>query len=48
MSDIVNEQTEDKILEAEVSDEWLEAAAYVGSLGAYTEGAWCTHMACPA
>jgi hypothetical protein len=47
MSNIKNEQTEDEILETEVSDESLEAAAYVGSLGAYTEGAWCTRFACP-
>ena len=47
MSEIVNKQTEDEILETEISDELLEAAAYLGSLVAYTEGAWCTHMACP-
>ena len=47
IKDIKTEQTEDEILETEVSDESLEAAAYVGSLGAYTEVAWCTHFACP-
>ena len=47
MSDIVNELTDDEILETEISDELLEAAAYAGRLGAYTEVAWCTHFACP-
>jgi hypothetical protein len=47
MSEIVNEQTDDEILETEISDESLEAAACAGGFGAYTEGAWCTHMACP-
>ena len=47
MSDIINEQTEDEILGAEISDESLEAAAFVGKLGAYTEFAWCTQTACP-
>ena len=48
MREIMNVKTGDDVLGAEISDESLEAAAYVGSLGAYTEGAWCTHMACPA
>ena len=47
MSDIKIEQIDDQIFETEISDELLESAAFVGSLGAYTEGAWCTHMACP-
>ena len=45
MSDIINEQTEDEILGAEISDELLEAAAFVGKFGAYTEFAWCTQAA---
>jgi hypothetical protein len=47
VSDIINEQTEDEILGTEISDESLEAAAFVGKLGAYTEFAWCTQAACP-
>jgi hypothetical protein len=47
MSDVINEQTEDGMLEAEISDEALEAAAFVGKLGAYTEFAYCTQVACP-
>jgi hypothetical protein len=48
MSDIVNEQTEDElILEADISDESLEAAGFPGNLGAYTEFAFCTQVACP-
>jgi hypothetical protein len=47
MSDIKNEQTEDEMLETEISDESLEAAAFAGILGAYTEFAYCTQVACP-
>jgi hypothetical protein len=47
MSDTINEQTDDEILGTEVSDESLEAAAFVAKLGAYTEFAWCTQVACP-
>jgi hypothetical protein len=47
VSDIMNEQTEDEILETEISDEALEAAAFAGKLGAYTEFAYCTQVACP-
>jgi hypothetical protein len=47
MSDIKNEQTEDEMLETELSDESLEAAAFAGNLGAYTEFAYCTQVACP-
>ena len=47
MSDIMNEQTESEILEPEISDESLEAAAFAGNSGAYTEFAYCTHVACP-
>ena len=47
MGDIMNEQTDDEMLEVEVSDESLEAAAFVGNLGAYTEFAFCTRVACP-
>lgn len=54
MSDIINEknitnkQIEDEILETEISDESLEAAAFGGNLGGvYTEFAYCTRVACP-
>jgi hypothetical protein len=47
MSNIKNEQTEDEMLETEISDESLEAAAFAGNLGAYTEFAYCTQVACP-
>jgi len=48
MSNIINEQTEDEILAIEISDESLEAAAFVEKLGgAYTEFAWCTQFSCP-
>ena len=47
MSDIINEQTEEEILETEISDEALEAAAFAEKLGAFTEFAYCTQMACP-
>jgi hypothetical protein len=54
MSDIINEknitnkQIEDVMLEVEISDESLEAAAFGGNLGGvYTEFAYCTRVACP-
>ncbi len=47
MSYIMNEQTDNEILEIEISDESLEAAAFAGNPGAYTEFAYCTHVACP-
>jgi hypothetical protein len=54
MRDIINEQNitnkqiEDEMLEIEISDESLEAAAFGGNLGgAYTEFAYCTRVACP-
>jgi len=43
----MDEQLEDEQLETEISDESLEAAAFAGRLGAYTEFAWCTQAACP-
>ena len=46
-SEIMNEQADNEILETEVSDESLEAAAFAGNSGAYTEIAYCTHVACP-
>lgn len=54
MSDIINarnitnKQIEDEMLETEISDESLEAAALGENLGgAYTEFAYCTRVACP-
>ncbi len=43
---IIDEQIE--VFGADVSDEWLEAAASAHSLGgAYTEFAYCTQVLCP-
>jgi len=47
MNELVNEQTEQEMLEIEISDESLEAAAFAGNLGGYTEFAYCTQVACP-
>jgi hypothetical protein len=47
MNDIVKEQTEDEVLQREISGEALEAAAFVEKIGAYTEFAWCTQFTCP-
>jgi hypothetical protein len=47
MSDITNEQTEDEIISAEISDEALEAAALAGNSGAYTQLGLCTFSGCP-
>ena len=44
---VIDEQTEKEMLGTEISDESLEAAACAGKLGAYTEFAWCTQVACP-
>jgi hypothetical protein len=49
MSEITNdEQTGDKIIGVEISDEALEALAFAGNSGAYTV-AFCTNgQYCPA
>ena len=47
MSDIINEQIEDGMLETEISDEALESAAFARNFGIYTEFAYCTQVACP-
>jgi hypothetical protein len=51
MSDVINEKSNidewKEMLGTEISDESLEAAACAGKLGAYTEFAWCTQVACP-
>jgi hypothetical protein len=47
MSDITNEQTEDEIISSEISDESLEAAAFIQNLGVYTQFAFCTYSGCP-
>jgi hypothetical protein len=41
------DQTEGEIFNEEVSDEYLEAAAFAGNSGAYTEFAFCTMGGCP-
>ena len=46
MSDMTNEEIE--ILISEIPDEALEAAAFAGNLGGFTEFAYCTAFACPA
>ncbi len=49
MSDIANEQTEDEIISIEeISDESLEAVAFAGNSGVYTQFAFCTCSDCPA
>jgi hypothetical protein len=47
MSDIATEQAEDEAIGVEVSDEALEAAAFAGNSGAYTQLGLCTLGACP-
>lgn len=47
MNEFVNEQNDGEMLEIEISDESLEAAAFAGNLGGYTEFAYCTQVACP-
>jgi hypothetical protein len=49
MSDITtsHDQTEVEIFNEEVSDESLEATAFAGNSGAYTEFAFCTMGGCP-
>lgn len=47
MADVTNEPTEDEISSIEVSDESLEAAAFEGNAGAYTQFGLCTVSLCP-
>ena len=48
MNEMIIDQTEDEILNYEVSDELLETAAATAKAGAYTLG-FCTGLsACPA
>ena len=47
MKEFTDEKSDNDILVPEVSDQALEAAAFVGNLGAYTEFAYCTRFACP-
>ena len=48
MNEMIIDQTEDEILNYEVSDESLETAAATAKAGAYTLG-FCTGLsACPA
>jgi hypothetical protein len=47
MSDIADEQAEHEIISIEISDESLEAAAFAGNSGAYTQLGLCTLSTCP-
>ncbi len=47
MSEIANEPTEDEIVAADISDEALEAAAFAGHAGVYTQLGLCTFSNCP-
>jgi hypothetical protein len=47
MSEIANEPTEDEIVATEISDEALEAAAFAGHAGVYTQLGLCTLSTCP-
>ena len=46
MSEFANEQTEDEITSVEISDESLEAAAFAGNSGVYTQLGLCTFSNC--
>jgi hypothetical protein len=43
-----SEKAEDQIFNNDVSDEAMEAAAFAGNYGAYTQFAFCTMHGCPA
>ena len=47
MTDSTTEQTEDEIFIWEFTDESLEAAAFAGHAGAYTQMGLCTFSLCP-
>jgi hypothetical protein len=48
MSDTMNEETDYEMLETEISDESLEAAALAEKFGgAYTYFFFCTQLSCP-
>jgi hypothetical protein len=47
MTDIANDQSEDEIVATEISDEALEAAAFAGHAGVYTQLGLCTFSTCP-
>lgn len=47
MAGIVNQQTADEIISIEISDETLEALAFAGHAGAYTQFGLCTASFCP-
>ena len=47
MTETTNEQTDNEVIDIDISDESLEAAAFAGHLRGYTEFAYCTAFACP-
>ncbi len=47
MTDIANDQSEEEIVATEISDEALEAAAFAGHAGVYTQLGLCTFSNCP-
>jgi hypothetical protein len=47
MNEIASEHAEDEIVSPEVSDEALEAAAFPGYCGVYTQLGLCTFSTCP-
>lgn len=47
MNEIANEQADEQIMSVEVSDESLEAAAFAGNAGVYTQLGLCTFASCP-
>lgn len=46
MTDSITEQTEDEIVRIDVTDEALEAAAFVEHSGVYTQMGLCTLSYC--
>jgi hypothetical protein len=47
MNAIAAEQAEDEFMSVDISDEALEAAAFAGNSGAYTQLGLCTFAGCP-
>ena len=47
MSDVPSEHAEETLASPEISDEALEAAAFSGNAGVYTQMGLCTFSSCP-
>lgn len=47
MTATASEQADDEVVNIDISDEVLEAAACADRLRGYTEFAYCTAFACP-